>query len=153
NQPGGGVAVAFGSVSLIVSGNQRPVASALVTPQEGVGSAAAPLAVTFDGSASTDFDGTIAQWAWDRTGDGIYEKVSTTNSNTSGNFSAPGTYNAKLRVTDDKGAWDVDSAVVTVLPVPAVTLSISPPAANPGDRIDLSAATSTGTPVKFEWDF
>jgi outer membrane protein assembly factor BamB len=104
----GGTAVALGSVSLIVTGNQRPVAVARVDVQSGT----VPLPVNFIGSDSVDPDGNIAEWAWDRTGDGIYEVLSTTNSDANGSYGAPGLYNAKLRVTDNQNSWDVDTVSV-----------------------------------------
>ncbi|TDD75386.1 PKD domain-containing protein [Actinomadura rubrisoli] len=57
------------------------------------------LACTFDGSGSTDADGSVASHAWDfgdgRTGTGA--KPSHT-------YAAAGEYTVKLKVTDDKGA-------------------------------------------------
>jgi hypothetical protein len=146
---GDGSAVALGSVSLIVSGNQRPVASARVD----VASGTPPLAVNFLGEGA-DFDGTIAEYAWDRTGDGIYERFT---QDTTGNFSAAGLYNAKLRVTDDLGAWDVDTVSVlvqeeVVLPPPTVTLSASPNYAARNERVTFYATVSSGTVELVEWD-
>jgi PKD repeat protein len=143
---GDGSAVALGSVSLIISGNQRPVASARVTPAGGV----VPLAVTFLGGDSKDFDGTIAEWAWDRTGDGIYERASNIDPDETGTFTGPGFYNAKLRVTDDQGAWDVDTVSIDAQPS-TVTLTATPDAINAGQQVSLHAAAN-GLVSKYEWD-
>jgi PKD repeat protein len=139
---GGGTAVAYGSVSLIVSGNQRPVASAQVSPSFGY----APLAVTFTGGG-TDFDGTIAEYAWDRTGDGIYEKLT---QDTSGNFSVPGLYNAKLRVTDDDGDWDVDTVSVQVVDTD-VQITFQPGTVSANESITLTAQSKRPV-THYEWD-
>lgn len=53
------------------------------------------LTVAFDGSASTDPDGTVARWSW-AFGDGSTGEGSTT----SHDFAAPGSYRVTLTVTD-----------------------------------------------------
>jgi PKD repeat protein len=67
------------------------------------------LAASFDGSTSTDADGTIASYAWDfgdgTTGSGV--KASKT-------YAAAGTYTVELTVTDDAGATNSVSRAVTV---------------------------------------
>jgi hypothetical protein len=103
-----GKAVAFGSVSLIVSGNQRPSVSLTASPSRGV----APLNVAFDSDAQ-DLDGAIVEYAWDFEGDGIFDTTGGTPS-TNHSYNTPGLYNAKLRATDDQGAWDVDGVTVQV---------------------------------------
>ncbi|GAH14381.1 unnamed protein product, partial [marine sediment metagenome] len=54
--------------------------------------------ITFNGSNSSDLDGTITEWFWDF-GDG----TNGTGEITSHNYSTPGTYNVTLTVTDNKG--------------------------------------------------
>jgi PKD repeat protein len=150
---GDGTAVALGSVSLFISGNSRPVASARVDPQSGP----PVLAVTFFGEGA-DEDGTIVEYLWDRTGDGIYERSGET---TTGNFSASGLFNAKLRVTDDQGAWDTDTVSVLVLedpqnmPPQVTSIAANPSIANPDVPISFTAAAADpdGTIVSYEWDF
>ncbi len=65
-----------------------------VSPAEGE----PPLVVTFDGTASTAFDGKIVKWEWDfgdnNTGSG---------STVTHTYTRPGDYFATLTVTDDKG--------------------------------------------------
>jgi len=67
------------------------------------------LTCDFDGSASSDPDGTITTYAWDfgdaNTGSGI--TVSHT-------YAAAGTYTVQLTVTDDDGATGTDSQDVAV---------------------------------------
>lgn len=105
----GGTAVAMGAVSLLITGNQRPVA-VITSPGKTWG--AQPLQVPLQGGTSTDFDGTIAEWAWDGQGDGIYDQVSTTDPDFQATYIGPEQYSVKLRVTDNDGAWDVDGAMV-----------------------------------------
>jgi tartrate-resistant acid phosphatase type 5 len=84
------------TVSITVSQvNQPPVARFTATPTSG----APPLAVNFNGSSSSDVDGTIASYAWNF-GDG----ASASGATTSHTYTAGGTYTAKLTVTDNQGA-------------------------------------------------
>jgi PKD repeat protein len=72
--------------------------------------------VAFDGSSSTDPDGTIASYAWDfgdtKTGSGV---------TTSHAYTTAGTYTVTLTVTDNGGLTGSDSATIT-LKTPAQTL-------------------------------
>lgn len=67
------------------------------------------LSCSFDGTASSDSDGTIQSYAWDF-GDG----ASATGSTASHTYSAEGSFTVTLTVTDDGGATGTDSQVVTV---------------------------------------
>ncbi len=89
------------------STNQPPVAAASANPQSG----AAPLSVQFSSDGSHDPDGSIVAYAWDF-GDG----GSLTEANPSYTYNAVGTYNATLTVTDDAGASQSDTLVITVTP-------------------------------------
>lgn len=75
--------------------NRAPTASFTADKYSGNAS----LLVAFDASASSDTDGTIAQYSWDfgdgKTGSGIMP---------SHVYEAVGTYRAALTVTDDKGS-------------------------------------------------
>lgn len=77
---------------LVVAPDQSPTA-AFVAP-----SATATLPAGFDGSASTDPDGTVASWEW-AFGDG----ATASGTNVSHTYSAAGTYSAKLSVVDNEG--------------------------------------------------
>jgi PKD repeat protein len=79
----------------IVPPNVAPVARLTAVPSSGN----APLTVAFDGSASTDADGTIASYTW-TFGDG----QTATGARTQHVYTAPGTYTAVLSVADNAGA-------------------------------------------------
>lgn len=91
--------------------NQPPVARITATPVTGV----APLAVTFDGSASTDLEGAIASYSWNF-GDG----ASATGAKTSHSYATPGTYVATLTVRDAAGATSSSSTSI-VVNAPSIT--------------------------------
>jgi len=95
---------ALASLSSEPPTNQSPVANA-GGPYSGI--AGEPL--SFDGSASSDSDGTIVSYDWDfgdgNTGSG--ESPSHT-------YGVAGTYTVTLTVTDDDGDQDSDTAPVTV---------------------------------------
>lgn len=75
-------------------------------------SGTAPLDVTFSVSAS-DADGSIAGYEWDFDGNGTYE-ASTSTVPVSHTYTAPGTYKAVVRVTDDDGASVTASVTIEV---------------------------------------
>ena len=85
------------NISAGTPGNLPPVAMGNATPTSGN----VPLSVTFDGTGSTDSDGTVTNYLW-TFGDG------TTSSSPSPthSYTAIGTYSAVLTVTDDDGATD-----------------------------------------------
>jgi hypothetical protein len=71
-------------------------------------------AVSFDATASNDPDGTIADYKWDLDGDATFETDTGTTPTTSHSYAAPGTVTVTLRVTDNKGATNDTSRIVTV---------------------------------------
>ena len=81
-------------------------------------SSPAPLAVDFDGSGSSDPDGSVARWRWDF-GDGS-PADSTSGPSVSHTYGSAGTYAVTLAVTDDGGATDSQTQNVTVA-APACT--------------------------------
>lgn len=105
--------------------------------------AAAGTAVSFDASASSDPDGTIATYSWnfgDRTTTG------TAAATTSHTYAAPGTYSVTLTVTDNGGKTGSISHPVTVAAPP--TASIGSPAAGAlyikGQAVRASYSCSEG---------
>ena len=93
-------------VNVTETPNQSPTASFIASPTSGI----APLEVSFNGSNSSDSDGSIISYAWDfkdgETGNG--ETISHT-------FSSTGGYNVELTVTDDKGATDSTTKEIVVI--------------------------------------
>src|SRR5574343_870501 len=94
---------------------------------------------TLNGSASNDPDGTIAYYSWPR--------ISGPTQVTIGNASAAstaisnlvqGTYGFRLVVTDNNGATDSDTVLVTVNPVPNAA-----PVANAGTDISITLPTNS----------
>jgi hypothetical protein len=64
--------------------------------------------------ASYDPDGTIVLWQWDFDGDGTYDHSNTTDGNHTHVYPDEGIFTAILRVTDDRGAVGVATAVIKV---------------------------------------
>jgi len=89
--------------------NNLPVADAGNPYYANVGNS-----ITFDGSASSDTDGTIEGYRWDFTNDGTYDTDWSTSPTTTHSYPAVGTYTVKLEVKDDAGGNDTDTANVTI---------------------------------------
>jgi PKD repeat protein len=85
--------------------NQPPIAIASATITAGV----APLAVSFNGSGSSDPDGSIASYAW-TFGDGS----TASGAATAHTYTVAGTYSAKLTVTDNGGATASQTLTISV---------------------------------------
>lgn len=79
------------------------------------------LACGFDGSASSDADGTISSSAWDF-GDGSPAGTGTSPSHS---YAAPGTYTVRLTVTDNGGATGTTTRSVDVTAPPGPTVYVS----------------------------
>jgi PKD repeat protein len=112
--------------------------------------------VNFDGSVSTDSDGTIVSYDWDFN-DGSAHGTGATPTHT---YTTAGTYAVTLTVTDNDGATDTDTMTVTVN-TPAQNQD---PVANAGSNqavqlgtavsFDGSASTdSDGTITSYAWTF
>jgi len=97
------------SVTLFVlpeaSGNQSPAAAMTALPTSGV----VPLNVAFDGSNSSDADGSIVSYTWNFA-DGATASGVTANHT----YSTPGTFTARLTVTDNQGASSSTTATIQV---------------------------------------
>ncbi len=90
----------------VATGNQPPTAVMSATPTSGPGPL---LTVTFDGSASSDADGTLVAWSW-AFGDGQFS----VGARTAHMYSGPATYTASLTVTDNGGASNTTTTTVAV---------------------------------------
>ena len=112
-----------------------PTAVATANPTSaGVGEA-----ISFDGSASTDPDGTIVGYAWDF-GDG----TTATGASASHAYASAGTFVARLTVTDDDGATAAATVSVTVTDTTPPTISIGGGVFTPAVSADV---------VRVEWYF
>ena len=89
--------------------NRLPAASFTVSPT----TVATRQTVNLNASASSDPDGTIAQYGWDFDGNGTYE-VTGTAPTTTRVFDTPGTINVGLRVTDNNGGVATTTRALTV---------------------------------------
>jgi PKD repeat protein len=115
--------------------------------------------VTFDASASTDSDGTIAKYEWDLDGDGTYETDTGTTPTVTKAYQTPGDVSVKLRVTDNAGGSGTATKTVTVQgtpnspPTASFTASTTTPTTGQTVTYNASASSdSDGTIAKYEWD-
>ncbi|MCB1217419.1 PQQ-binding-like beta-propeller repeat protein [bacterium] len=149
---------ALGGISLIISGNSRPVASANATPATGD----VPLDLTLTGIAE-DAEDSPAQlsYAWDLDADGIYDD-DTDLTEIPLTYNVPGLYNVKFRVTDSQGAWDVDT--ISVLATGDDPSNQAPAASFTDTQISFTSpflflfdasgsSDPDGSIVLYEWDF
>ena len=127
-----------------------PTASFTVSPNP----AQTGQSVTFNASASTDSDGTIASYQWDLDGDGSYETDTATTPTASRSYTTAGSREVRLRVIDNAGiAAEATRSVQVNLPAqprrpvtapvqPLLPAAPSTPAANPTCS-SLAGATRT----------
>lgn len=129
-----------------------------VPPVAAIGSSGtggqAPYTVNFDGTASSDPDGSIASYFWDFGND----RTATTATG-SATYTQPGTYTVSLTVTDNRGATNTATRQIVVtgapnIPPNAVIRTVSVAGTIPL-TVNLSGANSTdpdGTIVSYAWD-
>jgi PKD repeat protein len=147
---GGATAADVALVTISAPGNQAPVAHAGGNRTGQVGAA-----VAFDGSSSTDADGTIAAYDWDF-GDGAAHGTSATLTHT---YAAAGTYLVRLTVTDNLGATGSDVAVATIS-APGNQLPLASAGGNRAGAVGVALSFDgsashdpDGTIVSYDWDF
>jgi PKD repeat protein len=130
------------------SGNKAPVADHNGPYADQVG-----IDVAFDGSASSDQDGTIASWTWD-----FGDETAGTGETTTHSYAVAGVYNVILTVSDDDAATNATATTASIGQAP------QDPVANPGGpysaeanaAISLDGSNSLdpdGTIVSWDWDF
>jgi YD repeat-containing protein len=133
--------------------NKAPVASFTLSTD----TAHLNQTVTFDASSSADPDGSITKYEWDLDGDGTFETNSGTNKVVTRSYTTEGTFDLRLRVTDNGGATDVTVRTLTVignLP-PTASFTVAPNPAIVGQTVTFNASGSSdsdGTITKYEWD-
>lgn len=142
------------SVTEAVVENTPPIAA--ITPSATTGEA--PLTITFDGSGSTDSDGTISSYTWNF-GDGS----SATGKQTIHTFSNAGTFSASLTITDDQGLTSTTSiAIIATAPVeetnqpPVAAINLTTSTGKAPLTVSFSASGSSdpdGTIANYTWNF
>ena len=143
-------ATASASIVVTVTAAQPPVA--VVTADRSTGTA--PLLVSFDGSDSTDSDGTLVSYEWDF-GDG---SPVATGAQVSREYAAPGTFSATLTVTDSGGLTDTAQVAIEVVAnqAPVAVASADPSSGAAPLTVDFDGTGSLdadGTIVSYAWDF
>ncbi len=128
--------------------NQAPVANAGGPYQANEGAT-----VTFDGSKSSDTDGSITKYEWDFQSDGIYDQTTTAATTTykyTDNFSGL----VKLRVTDNESGTATDTKSVTIANVAPTAEAGGPYSGEINKAIQLTgSATDPGSDVlTYQWD-
>ncbi len=139
----------------VTIGELVPPVAAGSAEQEDVGLTTA----LFDGSASSDEDGTVEQYDWDFDNDGTYDLTDGGPTPPAHDYGGFGSFTATLRVTDNDGLQDT-----TEIPVTLVEPANDPPVADlvptpetgdaPLDVVwDASGSTDPdGTIVQYDWD-
>ena len=131
---GGGYSPYSNIASILVgAANQPPTAVISAVPTTG----GAPLSVAFNGSGSSDPDGTIAAWAWSFGDGGSGSGPVITHV-----YSAAGSYVANLTVTDNGGASSTTSATISVTPGTSGV---------PTAPTNLAASSSTRARINLTW--
>ncbi len=128
---------AFSTATVVVKVNAPPKAVATASPTSGT----APLAVTFNGSASTDADGDTLTYAWDLDGDSLLDD--STAAQPTFNYTTPGTYTVTLKVTDTGGAFSTATVVVKVNATPNAVATANVTSGNAPLQVAFSGLGST----------
>jgi len=129
--------------------NQLPIANFTYYPEK----PAVNQSVTFDASSSYDPDGKIMNYEWDF-GDGNI--MNTTHEIINHSYSEAGNYEVTLTVTDDEGAKNSTTKMITVMPAqPSVSISTDKYEYTAGDvmliNITFENPRNERQNVKFLW--
>jgi large repetitive protein len=143
------------SVTVTAGDNAPPIANPVVTPIQ----ARTGQTVNFDGTSSSDSDGTIASYLWTITPPGG-TAFTKTDSNFDSTFNTAGTVTVKLKVTDDLGKTG-EKTVSPALTImvnfpPTAVLTTSTPTVQENSAASFSGLTSSdsdGTVVAWDWNF
>jgi PKD repeat protein len=110
--------------------------------------------IRFDGTASSDPDGTVAAYSWNF-GDGSPAESGSVRFH---QYTAPGSYLATLTVTDNAGATNTGTLSVLVSTTnqpPVAVFGYTPPSPGIGELVTLNGSGSydpDGTVVSYQWD-
>ena len=136
------------TASTTVHVNFPPAASFTYAPPAGINPG---MPVSFDGSGSSDPDGTVDNHTWDF-GDGNGDFGAAV----SHPYLAGGIYTVTLTVADNGTLTDTATATVFVNTPPLADFTATPTAVNPGDPVAFDASPSLdpdGTVDNYSWDF
>jgi YD repeat-containing protein len=137
---------------LLTVQNRLPNASFTLTPSTVVSG----NSVSFNGSASSDPDGTVVKYEWDFDGNGSYETSTGSTATTTKSFPTAGNITVGLRVTDNLGGTGTTTRALTVSNRnPTASFTATPNPVPTGTSVSLNAAASSdpdGTIAKYEWD-
>ena len=132
--------------------NRRPVARFTATPNP----AATGQTVTFNGSTSSDPDGSITKYEWDLDGNGSYETNTGSTPTATRAYATEGQVQVGLRVTDNLFGTDTETKTLDVgNKAPVASYTITPNPAITGRSVAFNAGGSSdvdGTITKYEWD-
>nr|NIO70718.1 PKD domain-containing protein [Anaerolineae bacterium] len=110
--------------------------------------------LSFDGSGSSDSDGSIVSYTWDLSDGTTDSGVNVTHS-----YSAAGSYQVTLTVTDDGGLSDSSTQTVQVaepVNLPPTAVISGPTSGLVGETLSFSGSGSSdsdGSIVSYAWDF
>ncbi len=118
----------------------------------------APLAVSFDGSSSSNPRSGALQYAWDLDGDGAFDDGASAQAQFT--FTQSGAFTVRLRVTDSAGLQSTDALLITVgngAPVPTILSQINGTTYRVGQTIVVQGAAidpDTGAlpPSQLRWN-
>ena len=116
--------------------NQVPTARISSSATSGVAS----LTVSFDGSTSTDPDGSIQSWAWS-----FSDGTSASGVTTSKAYAASGSYTATLTVTDNDGAKASAATIISVIQPSGTLAGMITSSGLPLSGVTVSVAGRTAT--------
>jgi PKD repeat protein len=97
-------------VSSGTPGNIAPKAAFTISPNP----ASKETLVTFDGTGSSDSDGTVVKYEWDLDGNGTYETSTGSSPTATKSYSSEGDLTIHLRVTDNSGGTAIVSHALIV---------------------------------------
>ncbi|MFD1587793.1 PKD domain-containing protein [Halorientalis brevis] len=136
-------------VFITVDENTAPTANATANRT----SVIAGDAIAFDGTNSSDSDGSISSYEW-----AFGDNSTATGPNVTHAYSSSGNYTATLTVTDDKGATATDTVEITVgaNSSPTASATANRTSVDTGDTISFDGSGSSdsdGSISSYEWAF